>query len=417
MSQRSRAPVTGRPRIPFALSALNAVAGALDRLGLRATNFDEQALCAWTRRRTGLSDFGDERFRPGVRQLLQAADSVERLPFLVRISARFAALRGLRNRLLVEQQIKEHPEILRLTIPRPLVVLGMGRTGTTLLQFLLAQDPNSRPLLIWEANWPARPRSKRGDGRDPRLRRAERMVWLLRHGYSQLAALHTFDANGPWECGPLFRNTFLMPDVGEDLRRWRDGLSTDQLEWAYREYHRQLQLLQWQRPAPGHWLLKWPLHLVALETLLKTLPEAVVIQTHRDPYQIIASFCQLIAHLGFFLSDERWETLPPELVAVTADMLIRAAEARRRIPANRILDVHYQQLMADPIEVLRRIYDHFGYRYTDEFERRARQWLAEHPRRERAAGYYDLEQFGLDRAGVERAFAPYCEYFGIESEK
>ena len=406
-----------RPGVPLALRALNAAVCTLERLGLPLATLDEQALCASAVRKTGLSDFGDHRFRFGLRQRIQGTDVIDKLGSLVRVLTRAAIVRGLCNRLLIEQQIEEHPEILQVTVPRPLVVVGMARTGTTLLQNLLGQDPASRPLLIWEAMSPAKPRSKRGQERDPRLRQAERLVWLLKHAYPRLAALHTFEANGPQECGQLFRNTFLLPNFGKDFRQWLHGLSTDRLEWAYQEYYRQLQLLEWQRPAPGHWLLKWPLHLLALETLLKTLPGAVVVQTHRDPCRVIPSLCQLFAHLTFFHSNERWETVPPELVAITVDLLGRAAQARPRIPPSRILDVHYRQMMADPMGVLRQIYDHFGYRYTDEFERRARKWLEEHPRRERATNYYGLEQFGLDRAGVEKALAPYCEQYGIEPEK
>jgi hypothetical protein len=411
-------PAAYRPGVPLPLRAVNAVVCTLERLGLPLTTLDEQALCAAACRKTGLSDFGDDRFRVGIRRHAQGSDDVDRLQGLIRFLARRMVFRTLCNRLLIEQQIKEHPEILQVTVPRPLIVAGMGRTGTTLLQNLLAQDPASRPLLIWEAAAPAIPRSIQAPGRDPRIRRAKVLVWLLKHGYPQLAALHTFEANGPQECGPLFWKTFLLPLFGKNFRQWLGGLSADadRVEWAYREYYRMLQLLEWQRPAAGHWLLKWPLHLLALETLLKTLPGAVVVQTHRDPGQIIASFCQLIAHLAFFYSDERWQTLPPDLVAITVELLGRAAEARPRIPSGRLLDVHYRELTADPIGVLRRIYDHFGYRYTDEFERRARQWLQEHPRRERVANYYDLEQFGLDRASVERAFAPYRQQYGIEPE-
>ena len=413
-----------RPGPPFVLRALNAVVVALDTLGLIAP-IDEQSLYASARRKTGLSDFGDERFREGVRQRIQGIERIDRLGSLLRFLGRTAIVRGLCNRCLIEQQIKEHPEILGVTIPRPLVVVGMGRTGTTLLQNLLAQDPASRPLLVWEADSPARPRSSmRARGRDPRQRRAERWVWLLKHLYPQLAALHTLDANGPQECALLFRNTFLLssflrPSGGKNVkfRDWLDSISEERLEWAYREYHRQLQLLEWQRPAPGHWLLKWPGHLLALETLLKTLPEAVVVQTHRDPCRVISSFCQLASHAAFFVSDERWEPIPRELVAMTVELLGRASEARQRIPAGRILDVHYRQLMADPLGALRRIYDHFGYRYTDEFEKRARAWLEAHPRRERVQGYYDLEQFGLDRAEVEKAFVPYCEQYRVEPER
>jgi len=222
---------------------------------------------------------------------------------------------------------------------------------------------------------------------------------------------------GPTECGRLFRHTLVIPGLGEMLGNSGQETPLDILRWAYREYYRQLQLLQWKRPASGHWALKWPGHLVCLEILHETLPDAAIVQTHRDPGRVIPSLGQLAARFAFFLSDQRWQRLPRDLMVFCAKVIGRAMEARRRIPADRVLDVSYQRLVADPLAVVREIYDYFGYGYTEEFDRRAKQWLAEHPRPERAKRYHDLGQFGIDRETVRAAFASYCEHYKIEPEK
>jgi hypothetical protein len=205
----------------------------------------------------------------------------------------------------------------------------------------------------------------------------------------------------------LFRSTFVLPAFGKNVRKTLLELTPERIEWAYRQYYRQLQLLEWQRPAPGHWLLKWPLHLVALDTLAKTLPDAAIVQTHRDPLEVVPSNCQLISHLAFFFSEERWNTFPQELAALIAMVLRRSLEARQKIPSHRIVDVEYRRLVSDPIGVLRAIYDHFDYRFTTEVERRARAWLDQHPAPTRGRSYYDFRQFGLDRDAVREAFAFY----------
>ena len=399
-----------RPPVPWPVRALDRAGSLLGRMGNRFTNLDEAALCEAACRKTGLSDFGDERFREGLRVFVQGAAAVEKYAFVGRFVMSAATSRALRNRLLIEQQIKEHPEILGLTVPRPLVVVGMPRTGTTLLQNLLTQDTAARPLLVWEAASPAKPRL------DNRQRDMERMVWIIKRAYPQINTLHVIEANGPQECGPLFRNAFFFSPFQQQLARWADEIPYERLEWAYQQYHRQLQLLQWQRPAQGHWLLKFPMHLIALDVLLKTLPEAVVVQTHRDPVRVVPSFCQLTQNLAFFFGDARAQALPREVQDLIAVVVRRAMEARQRIPAERVIDVHYRQLLTDPMGVLRRIYQHFGYHYTDELESRAQRWLAEHPKRERAGNYYDLAQFGLDRAELEQTFAEYSAHYQIEPE-
>lgn len=407
-----------RPSIPLAFRVLNATGRGLEMLGLRPFRLDEESLCAAACRKTGLTDFGDERFRVGLRSQLQMLESFRRYAFLGRMVGQLWFGNALYNRLLIEEHLKRHPEILQLPVPRPLVICGLGRSGTTLLQHLLSLDRASRPLLAWEARSPAPPLSESAQAkRDSRIRQAARLARFLTRMAPQFLSITIFDVEGPTECGALFRNAFLLPSFGKDLQTWREELTPERLEWAYQQYRRQLQLLQWQRPATGHWLLKWPMHLIALDTLVNTLPGTGVVMPHRDPCRVVASACQMVATLGIFFGEDRWKTLPREMMWLMVDVLQRAEEARRCMPPGSMLDVSYRQLMADPAGTVRQIYEHFDYPYSGEFEGRVRTWLAEHPKRERSKSYHSLEQFGLDRPTVEKAFESYMDRYHVDREK
>ena len=91
-------------------------------------------------------------------------------------------------------------------------------------------------------------------------------------------------------------------------------------------------------------------------------------------------------------------------------------EARQRIPADRVIDVQFRDLMTDPLRVLRQIYEHFGYPYSDELNARVEGWLAKNPRRERSGNYYDLEQFGIERSEVVQAFSAYSALYQVGQE-
>lgn len=402
-----------RPRLPTLLRLANAAGELLQKAGLPPARLDEQSLCRAACRKTGLADLGDDQFRFGLRQQIEASQLIERCRFVGRKILRVALLKTLCNRLLIEQQIKEHPEILQLPVPRPIVIAALPRTGTTLLQNLLAQDPAGRALLLWETLSPAAPRTENGGARLRQLDRLLRLVDLVIPAFRSVHALLTA---GPAECGRLFRHSFVLPGLGEVLHGPGQETPADILQWAYRQYYRQLQLLQWKRPASGHWVLKWPGHLYSLEILLETLPGAVIVQTHRDPCRVISSVGQLAASFAFPLSGERWRSLPRDLMTFGARVVARAMEARQRIPASRVFDVGYQRLVADPLAVVREIYDYFGYCYTPEFDRRAKQWLAEHPKPERAKRYHDLGQFGIDPQTVQAAFSRYSERYQVEPE-
>jgi hypothetical protein len=328
------------------------------------------------------------------------------------------------NRLLIANELKRRPEILQGPIRRPIFIASLPRTGTTFLHRLLAQDPNARALLLWEALMPARRPAVIDGGRDRRLKTAQRLAKVLTVMFPGSRKIHELDPEGPEECGALLQNTgFNAGQVSPIYREWFLRQPAEVLEAAYREYRQQLQLLHWQRPHDGHWLLKCPGHSYAIEALLTVFPDAAVVLTHRDPSRAIGSMCSLLGVVHHLMTDDsttedptRRGAVGPLVVSWVAEALRRVEAARAHAEPGRIYDVRYQDLVADPLAVVQRMYAHFGYPYTEEFEERALAWLKEHPQNKHGAHRYESEEWGVDRQAIDDAFAWYRERYHIPRE-
>lgn len=396
--------------------AANATGRALQQIGLAKVPLEEGALCETASERMHLSDFGNERFREGLRRQLNVYQHDPGLTFLGRGLARLQILRCLGNRLEIENQIAKNPEITRRELRRPMVIVSMPRTGTTFLHNLMGRDPASRPLLLWEAMHPGRDSEGDPAKRDRKRRQwAGRFVSLAGKVAPGFKDLHFPQANDAEECLWLFQNSFFGPALGQkNLCEYSQQMPQETIEWAYREYYRQLQLLEAQRPAPGHWLLKCCNHIFTLDTLVKTVPGVCIVQIHRDPTESIASLCRVFSQIATLCyDDDRWKTFGPDVLALFADGLKRSIEARKSIPTGQILDITFQELTTAPVATVQKIYDHFGYTFTNEFGAAMDTWLKDKPRPKRAQGYYSFEPFGMDRATVEKAFAFYNRQFDL----
>jgi hypothetical protein len=411
-----------RPHRPLGIRLFNTVGRWSWKLGVRPRPLNEQSLLDAARRRTGLTDFGDEGFREPLRVLLRAYEEESELNAFGRKFAGWSVLVLLCNRLRVQQQIAAHPEILDQPVRRPLFVLGLPRTGTTLLYNLLACDPKSRPLLMWEAIAPASRPGEEGKSPDPRIRRTSHALRLLRRLAPDLSTIHPVTADGPEECSRLLLNTFVtmyavMENHVPSYQQWLLGQPPAVLEAAYRDYYRQLQVLQWQRPPRGHWVLKSPVHLFALHALLTVFPDAAVVQLHRDPHKVVPSLCSLFAVYQGMASDRTGNRqLGAEVLELCVEGLRRGLDAREAVEPGRVYDLRYTDLMADPIAAIRTIYKHFGYDSNEEFYRAAARWHRDNPQHKHGKHRYDLDQFGLTGAMIERAMGPYCRQYGIEPE-
>jgi len=416
-------PHTKRSHVPAWVSGpvtvLNTVGAGLVALGAPIGRLSETQLLRAAQRKTGLVDFGDDGFRLPLRTLLQASSAKGRFNFIGRLMSELRISRALVNRLLINNELKRHPEILDVPIRRPIFIASLPRTGTTFLHKLLAQDPHARALLAWEALLPARWPADIDKDPDPRIARIRRLARLIRLLAPRLRALHDFDPEGPEECVMLLQNTFVLPLLGRPAYlAWYLDQPAAVIHAAYREYRQQLQLLQWQRPYDGHWLLKSPLHLYALDALLKVFPDSAVVLIHRDPGQVIASTCSLLGFLNDLTAGdpEHRDAQPRRVVTWVAEGLRRAEAAREHAGPGRIYDIRYNELVADPLAEIRRLYAHFGYDYTSAFDARATAWLAHHPQHKYGKHSYTGTQFGLDRRAIDADFSWYRERYRISPE-
>lgn len=424
-----------RPYRPRVIAAANAAGRALTRLGLEPTDLAERGLLAAARRTTGLDDYGDARFRPALQQLLRSIEHEARLHPVGRAMTRQSLVRVLGNRLRIVHALRRHPEIGALSLERPLFIVGLQRTGTTLLHRMLARDPELRHLASWEAIHPAplpspsrrlaarvgldgydpRPPSV---GRDRRVAAAELAERALSFMAPDFFAIHPVQAHAPEEDCLLFDHTFhsTVFEATQRLPGFSRWLEHQEHGWAYAEYRDTLRYLSWQRP-PGSWVLKTPQHMEHLELLVRTFPDARIIQPHRDPVRAVSSLCSMLSHGWGVFSDH---VDPTEVGRLWGGKVMRMTDAclaaRERLPAEPFLDVSYYDLVSDPLAQVRRIYAWLERPLTPQLERRLAVWCRGNPRHKHGVHRYRLEDFGLDRDAVEERFAPYRRRFAIPVE-
>jgi hypothetical protein len=365
------------------------------------------------RRRTGLDDFGDLDIHEPLSRLVKSLEQENRLTPLGRCLMRRSMVELAAARLSVVARIKEHPEVLQQQLSRPLFILGLPRTGTTLLHRLLAQDPTARALYLWETQWPAQGSPSLLDRSIGRTRLAVGLTFRL---MPRLRSIRPLDADAPEECRLLLMNTFRTPGFGQygiisAFLHWLDSLGGENTLRVYAEYRRQLQLLQWQRP-PRRWVLKCPMHAWGLNSLFCLFPDAFVVQTHRDLAEVIPSAASLRAtNLGLYADNVDPCRIAAEATENLTRRILGAALQARSAHTGRVHDVSYRDLVRDPIRVVAGVYERLGLALSTEAEAGMRTWLAEIPQNKHGRHRYSLEQFGLDRAAVERIVPGYPSCF------
>ncbi len=380
-----------------------------------------EELIAQARKSTGLERFDSESFREGLDVLLR---DVNACAYSDSGSAR---LRGnivgaLATRLKVTDYLEKRPELLKRPIERPVFVFGVPRTGTTLLSNLLAADPHRRSPLTWEIDDPVPPPTTATLYTDPRaLARleAERQMLAAR---PEMGKYYRNSAIYPNEC-MFFINADFKALVWESagvLPNYRDWLFKEADLTSTYEYHKRfLQLLQ--ADAPGIWNLKQPSHGLWLETILKIYPDARFVWTHRDPLTATGSFCSLLslAHNGYMgRVDTKWlgENCSWQAVEHANRIMDFRDKWGDEFGEGRIIDVHYADLMRQPIETMRKLYESLGDDYTAEAEAGMQTWINDNPQDKFGRHEYKLTQFGLSVEKLEKMFERYLSRYEIERE-
>jgi len=387
--------------------------------GEQSTPFDEAALLEEARRKTGLVEFGDEGFRTPLRALLAALAEAP-LNSVGRTVLRASIRRSLTQRLRAHDWLVRHPEIADERIANPLVVVGMMRSGTTLLQRLVARDARFFSALGWEIAEPAPRPDTRWDTPDPRIADGMTRSEQMRAFAPELDAIHPTDALEADEEIVFLADAFLshVPEASCHVPSYRAWLDGQDFTPAYHYLRQMLQLLQWQKRRRGErrerWVLKTPAHLGYLDTLFAVFPDAHVVHMHRSPLETIPSGASLnLALWRRYADDVDPEEVGRQWLERMAWATRRALLARDRMPsaAERFSDVWYRDAVADPLAELARVYRAIDVELLPEARAAMAEWLAAEARRQRPVHRYGLEQFGLTEVAIRSAFADYLERF------
>lgn len=382
------------------------------------TTLDAEDLIREARRKVKWDDFGSEDFREPMGVLLKAGREEARLTYSGQSVLYGMVLNGLCTRLRIQREVHAHPEIRDQPVKRPLIIVGAPRTGTTLLNNLLSQDPVSRPLLGWEGGCPApvRPGLKRGKTPWDVVVAAAINDRFVKAMVPEICRMHPFGWSKPDECHWLLFPSFVFPAAMalSEVHTWMVSQPDGVYDQAYAGYRLALQLLEWQRPAQSHWVLKSPLHLWALGSLARAVPEASFIHPHRSLDEVLPSMCSLAAALMTIFSDAvEPKALGPIAMQLARESIARFTRARQDIAPGRILDLRYPELVADPVAAVKRVYDTFGYEYTPAFERRMKVFLADRKKSVPAPHVYSLGQFNLSKDEILTEFGAYHRDFGL----
>lgn len=314
------------------------------------------------------------------------------------------------NRLFIQDSFKRHPGILGVPINRPLFIVGLARTGSTLLHRLMAQDLTCCVLLYWEMNYPF-------IGSNVGLNHEELSIKLaglkIKEIYSKLPDLyhiHEIKATEPEECNILMRHTFCSMFLASEwnLPQYAQWLVSQDMTKSYRYYRELLQLLLWHKP--GNFLvLKCPSHLLNLNTILDVFPDANIVWLHRHPAKTIPSYLNLLS--VFWGNELNNKSFVEFIFNYSIRSLEMGMKVEKKISPGQFLNVPYKELVNDPFAAILNIYNYFNYKIDSHMEPNIRKWLEQNPQHKHGVHTYSLEKFGLTNADIENRFSRYIKEY------
>jgi hypothetical protein len=398
---------------------VRAILDFMDEAGSQLT-LEPSQLMETARAETGLNDFGDD-------------DFVERLGVLCRAMREQGGFNGagvmqqhsfivglLKNRLLIEDLVRRHPEILEERITAPIVICGLPRTGTTHLHNLMSADPALRSLPYWESLEPVlAEREQPAPGApDPRLGRTDMALSFLDAAMPYFKRMHEMTVEHTHEEIQLLAIDFstMLFETTAPMPLWRDAYLTRDQRPSYAYLLRVLKVLQWLRGG-SRWVLKSPQHLEQFPALVDTFPDATFVVTHRDPVSVTASMVTMLAYSARLTRDRvDLETLGHYWADRLERMLGRCADERDVLPVARTIDVRFDEFMADDLAMVARVYDLAGQRLDERSRASMAAFTAEHPRGKFGTVEYDLAQFGLDAEERRETMRFYTDRFAVTLE-
>ena len=383
---------------------------------------DADALHARARADTGLDDFGPDDYRERLDVYLAALHDIDTMhtPGVVNFFGQLS--QWLKNRLLLTDLLKRHPEIHDIDLLAPVVIAGLPRTGTTHLHNLLAAASSDcrlsprgtfRTLPYWESFEPLPLPAEVDIEPDPRVARMDIAVHAMELLMPHFALMHEMTTEHVHEEIQLLANDFstMFMETLAHVPQWTDYYLAHDQTSTYEYLATQLKALQFLRGG-GRWLLKSPQHLEQLPVLHKVFPGVAVVCTHRDPVPVVIS---MVAMLTYSARMHRSQVPVEEIAAAWIDrlelMLGALIRDRDVIAPERSIDVRFDDFMADELGVAEQVYGLIGEPVTDDSRAAMTQYLADHQRGRLGRVVTSCEMFGLNEDDLRERFAPYVSRF------
>jgi hypothetical protein len=383
--------------------------------------FDKNSVIAEARELTGgLEDFGEPQFLDGLERFIYSLENEAYLNGIGQHIAKGRVMQHVLNRLNYVNDRKLYPAIAEQKIVKPVFIIGLGRTGSTILHDILAQDPASRAPLTWEVTYPSPPPQTATFETDPRIAKTEAGFPPMDVRREKFKAMHPTGAQLSQECvvmmgdtmsTPLFHNQFRVPT-------YQDWVDTADRSPVYDFHKQQLQHLQ-----SGHkldrWVLKTGAHMWGLDHLLETYPDARIVFTHRDPVKSLTSYASLTALVREMGSNQvdKFEVAQDWNARLTAKLqqavTIRAA---KEYPQAVFYDMKFADFVRDQFAVVQQIYEAFDLPLSDEAAARMKWFIADNPQGKHGIHRYEAHEYGIDPAVVRAQFRPYIERFDLKPE-
>ncbi|MEQ8842612.1 MAG: sulfotransferase [Acidimicrobiales bacterium] len=408
------------------------IAAAFDMVAplAEALDWSPDAILGQATAETGLDDFGDDLHVAPLAVLSTALRDEAELSTLGQLSNHATLVGHARQKLLVEDLLRRHPEIHEIEIERPVVIAGQGRTGTTHLHNLMSSDRSFRTMPYWESLEPVPPREEQDldlgtDYRsDPRYQRCAETLAGLNEALPYFKRMHDMYPEHVHEEIALLAIVHggMAPETMAVMPTWRDWYlasdQTPQYEFMKTVLKAMTFLARGTERNGGRWLLKSPQHVERLRELITVFPDATVVCTHRDPVAVAKSMSTMLAYTSRMSRD------PTKLVDVgrywidrMGTMFQGMADQRELVPADQSIDVKFHEFMADDIATVRRIYELADHRWDDTTEAGMHDYMADHPRGVHGSVTYHIEEdFGVDTAELARDLAFYVERFDVRVE-
>lgn len=397
------------------LHVINGVGSFLKTIKLNPFTLNAEKIIQKAKKKAAYEGEIPQSFREGLYKLVDSINEEANVNSFGELALKTLLGRTLYQRLKIEQAFQQDPSINEIPIKSPIFIIGMPRTGTTILHALMHEDPIHRSPLAWECLLPYPVPNKENFKDNPQLRTVGKEFQQLFQLIPDFKKKHHMEVNSPQEClginaldATSFQTTAQV--YIPSYMHWFNNES-DQLQ-TMRFHKRFLQYLASGGTAADRWLLKSPVHLFRLEEIFAVYPDARIIMTHRHPTKVVPSASSLIASVrSLYSNQEDIKRTGAEQSKLWSDYFNRFLDARKKLnKEDQILDLKFEDFVKNQLGVVQQIYDHFGWELSSVAKENMQTFLDQNPKDKYGAHYYTLKDFGLTKEGINEQFHNYIQF-------